>query len=294
MGSQRAAWQAAYQAEQAKYSGEDYAQSLLDLVKCFETVDHGLVMLAAKRHGYNPWILRLSLQAYRAPRRIGIDGVYSREIIAGRGLTAGSGFATTELRVLLLSLVDASYKLHPMVNFKFFVDDASIEAHGAEKVHTRNAEATGYVVKYFQDILDMEVSVTKSCVVASKRSIADMTANAGFTDKLTSVGQAKLLGVWGCGGRRPCTKGQQDRLKTVQEKTPRVHSLRQAGVCTKHLVKTTYVPAALHEAQCMGVSSSHLTRVRRAVAIARAPPTKRKNFELILYVSDTGRPGPSV
>ena len=106
MGSQQAAWHASYQAEQAKYDDEEYAQSLLDLVKAFETVDHELVVLAAKEHGYNPWILRLSLAAYRAPRRIGIDGVFSRLVVAGRGITAGSGFATTELRVLLLSLVD--------------------------------------------------------------------------------------------------------------------------------------------------------------------------------------------
>ena len=289
MGSQRAAWNASYQAERAKHCDEDYAQSLLDLVKAFETVDHGLLIQAAKHHGYNPWVLRLSLQAYRAPRRIGIEGVYSRLITAGRGITAGSGFATTELRVLLLSLVDAAYKLYKGIDFKYFVDDASIENRGRKNgnVHTRNSCATGFVVDYFQKKLRMDVSASKSCVVASKLSVAELTSAAGYTDKIKPVGQAKLLGVWGCGGRRRCTKGQQERLSTVVEKTDRVHSLRRAGVCTKHLVKTTYVPAALHEVHCMGVSPSHLGRVRRAVAKATAPPTSGKNFELILYMADT-------
>ena len=256
-------------------------------MKAFETVNHQILVDAAKAHGYNPWILRLSLKAYRATRHIGIDGVYSRAIQAVTGITAGSGFATTELRVLLLSLVDAAYKFHPGILFTYMVDDVTIEAHGKEKdIHTRNAGATDYVIDYSQDVLDMEISAKKSCVVGSKKSIAMKTVAADSTGKLTAVSQAKMLGAWGCGGRRRCTRGQQERLAVVVEKTPRVHALRQAGVCAKHLVRTTYTPAALHEAQCMGVSNSHLSKVRRAVAVASAPPTKGKNYEMVLYVAD--------
>ena len=113
MGAQRAAWQASYAAESAARSGKYFAQSLLDLVKAFEMIPHHLIVSAARKHGYSPWLLRLSLAAYRLPRAIGVEGVYSRQIVACRGITAGSGFATTELRILLLDVIDQTYQLYP-------------------------------------------------------------------------------------------------------------------------------------------------------------------------------------
>ena len=67
--------------------------------------DHGELALAAKKHGFNLKILRLSLAAYRIARTIGIDDVYSGAVTSSRGITAGSGFATTELRILLTDLL---------------------------------------------------------------------------------------------------------------------------------------------------------------------------------------------
>ena len=79
---------------------------MLDLVNAFEMIPHRHIIAAAIRHSYPLWLLRLSLAAYRLPRAIGVEGVFSRCIIATRGITAGSGFATTELRALLLDVID--------------------------------------------------------------------------------------------------------------------------------------------------------------------------------------------
>ena len=94
MGAQKASWQEAFTAESACLAGLDYANALLDLVKAFETVPHWVLVEAAKLNGYPMVILQLSLAAYRLARSIGVDGVYSRLIIATRGITARSGFAT--------------------------------------------------------------------------------------------------------------------------------------------------------------------------------------------------------
>ena len=98
MGAQRASWQAAFAAEMAGLSKQEHLQALLDLVKAFETIPHDLVAKAAMEKGYNLVILRLSFAAYRLQRAVGIDGVFSRRIRAVRGITAGSGMATTALR----------------------------------------------------------------------------------------------------------------------------------------------------------------------------------------------------
>ena len=92
MGAQKASWQEAFAAEAATLGGLEHAQALLDLVKAFETVPHWVLVEAAKLKGYPGIILQLCLAAYRLARSIGVDGVYSRTIVATRGITAGSGF----------------------------------------------------------------------------------------------------------------------------------------------------------------------------------------------------------
>ena len=60
-------------------------------------IPHHLIASAARKHGFSFWILRLSLAAYRLPRAIGVEGVYSRQIVATRGITASSGFVEVGL-----------------------------------------------------------------------------------------------------------------------------------------------------------------------------------------------------
>ena len=106
MGAQRAAWVEAFSAEAAVLEKEDQAQALLDLTKAFELVNHQKLLEAAKRRGYPLALLRMSIAAYRLSRTIGVDGCFSRTVKATRGITAGSGFATSELRLVLLEVLD--------------------------------------------------------------------------------------------------------------------------------------------------------------------------------------------
>ena len=75
-----------------------HAVALLDLVKAFERIPHKHLVHAALKHGYPIVLLRLSLAAYRIRRAVGVAWVFSCTLVATRGITAGSGFATTELR----------------------------------------------------------------------------------------------------------------------------------------------------------------------------------------------------
>ena len=118
MGAQRAAWCTAFTAEAAALNGDEHGLSLMDLVKAFETVPHHMLVEAAKLRGYPLRLLRLSLQAYRLQRVVGIDGAYSKRIRATRGTTAGSGSATTELKALLLDLVGRGWTWLPPALFQ--------------------------------------------------------------------------------------------------------------------------------------------------------------------------------
>ena len=98
-GAQRAAWLQAARAELAEATGKHFAQELIDLAKCFEHVPHHLLVRFAIKHGYNLWVLRLSIATYRCERTIRIEGAFSRTIVANRGIVAGSVFAVVELRL---------------------------------------------------------------------------------------------------------------------------------------------------------------------------------------------------
>jgi hypothetical protein len=109
-GAQAAAFQTAMIAEAANLDGDAFAAALLDLVKAFETVPHDVLVRAAHAKGYPLPLLRLCLAAYRLHRAVGVDGIYSRKVLATRGITAGAGFAALELRLLLLDLMQLLQK----------------------------------------------------------------------------------------------------------------------------------------------------------------------------------------
>ena len=75
-------------------------------------------------------VLRLSVAAYHLSRVICVDGVCSRHVQAARGITAGSGFATTELRLLLHDVVLALMQRWPLLQVTLYVDDLSLSACG--------------------------------------------------------------------------------------------------------------------------------------------------------------------
>ena len=134
---------AAFAAEDAARSGENYYS-----VKAFEMIPHHHIVLAAKKHRYPLWLLRLSLAAYRLHHSVGVDGIHSRLIVATRGITAGSGFATTELRILLLDIIDDTYKLQPLIGLAVYVDDMTPYLSGPSRVQvaTDVAQVTDHVI----------------------------------------------------------------------------------------------------------------------------------------------------
>jgi len=288
MGAQRASWLSGFRAEAAALSKQSFAQSLLDLVKAFEQVDHGTLIAAAVRHGYSLWVLRLSLASYRAPRAIGVDGIYTRQIVASRGITAGSTFATPELRCLLLSMVDEARARWPAVDLSLYVDDATTSAVG-DMLDTAVAvaAATDFIVRKLEDELHLEVSVKKSVAAACTSSMARLVARASRTQKLTAVRAAKLLGAPSGGGRRRCVKPSRVRISVLKARTRRIAQLRsRSRVCIPKLVRAAATPLITYAVEVMGMSDAHLASARTAVARALAPTSGGSAADTSLYVAD--------
>ena len=223
MGAQRAAWNVAYRAEAAALSDDDYAQSLLDLVKAFEKVPHWALIRSAMKHKYCLIVLRLSLDAYRCARTIVIDGICSRLLFALCGITAGSGFATTEFRVPELDVIDSTYILFPTIDLAVFVDDFTLEAIGTDAASIL-AKATDFVITFVEKGLHMEISATKSLTVGCKLSLAKKVHACMSSKKATPARQAKLLGTCSGGGRKRSVVHLFNRISKFRTKIPRLQA----------------------------------------------------------------------
>jgi len=287
MGAQKAAWQAAFRAENAALAGGRYAQALLDLVKAFEKVPHDLLIRAASKHGYSPWLLRLSLAAYRLPRTIGVDGTFSRCIQAVCGITAGSVFATTELRLILLDAIDYTCAAWKMVTMSVYVDDATLEAAGPGVLPMAAvAGATDTFTSYVQDTLHLVVSVAKSVANAGTMREAKLTARLCRSRVLTAVRATKLLGTPSAGGRRRTTAPQRIRVRQFTKKALKIKRLRRLGVNTRHIVRAAGTPSITYGWDVMGVADTVLRAARSSIAGALAPEAGGKNPDVVLYMND--------
>ena len=288
MGAQRAAWVEAFTVEAAALQQEEQAQALLDLTKAFELVDHSKLVDAAIKRKYPLAILKLSLAAYRLPRSIGIDGNFSREVTATRGITAGSGFATSELRLLLIDLLeDTQAHWGLSVRLSLYVDDLTISVRGkAAFVRNRLAAAVDRAVHIFQDKLLLQVSVKKSMVVASTVKLAKQIARQASSSILTHTRAAKLLGTGTAGGKRRTTIVLKSRLQKVRKYGTKMWALRKTGANTQLMTRTAATPAMMYGADIQGVATSMLRQQTSTIARLAAPEGGGKNPLKTLYAID--------
>ena len=90
--------------------------------------------------------------------------MYSREIVATRGITAGSGTATTELRILLQEMmVGIGDRWSLKLTVKLYVDDLTLAAcELAADIIRLMIEAVDFAVDWLENILTMQVSANKN------------------------------------------------------------------------------------------------------------------------------------
>ena len=298
-GANVAAWKQGARAElTACLPHAQYGQALLDLVKAFERVPHHVLVREAAKLGYSLWILRLALAAYRLGRVVRVDGVLSSMVYAARGITAGSGLATTEMRILLINIVDSACKLYPAVTPTLFVDDLSAEVAGTF------AFVMKQLVPFVLCVCDsmtkdlLEVSKAKSVCTASDEKLGRALERGLCRFGIRFVRRVKSLGTGlGAGTRRNAMAGAA-RLRAFRKRLPRFRRLRAAGVSTARLLRTGGTAAMTYGQSVMGVAPSVLLGQRRAAAAAASPATGvcGQSLDVALLMADetsTGKADPA-
>ena len=211
--------------------GVDYAAVLLDLVKAFERVPRDIPVRIAASLGYNLYLVRASLAAYRLSRTLQVEGACSKTVVAVRGVTAGAGHAVIELRVLLSDIWDRVHRLVRHVDLTVYVDDTGLEASGTHKlILSVLARAAQVVADGLRDVR-MELSDTKCVVLVSTRGLAvEVAETRKGSIPLSVVVTAKSLGVDMAGGRRVATQVLKSRLTAFSARIPRFVAIRRMAV----------------------------------------------------------------
>ena len=261
-------WRQAALAEFAAGLGTHSADTFLDLVKCFDRVPHDVLAAKAALSGYSLWILRAALAAYRIVRRISSGGAVSVEVFAERGITAGSGFAVIELRVLLLECLDEVAARFPDVPLGIYVDDANQHAAGPEARVVERLSAATLALGAGVAALRLDVSASKSCGVASSVRLAAALQLSLAAHGVKFQAAVKQLGVDRSSGRRRFTQAQHGRLTAFKRRLPRLARLRRAGVSTARIMRTGGLAALNYGQSVLGVADGPLRRQRQAVAKA--------------------------
>ncbi len=286
MGADVVAWCQAARAETTAALGASFSQLRLDLVKCFERVPHDLLVTEAREVGYPLPLLRLALAAYKLPRAVAIGGVYSSLLVAERGITAGSGLATTELRVLLLRLLRRIAKKYPSVKLSAYVDDVSTEAVGTAASVKHLMVAVGNDLCSGLCDLRLQLSTTKCQVVASSAAIGADIATGLAAYGVRYVERAKSLGVGIAAGVRRNATVQKQRLRSFRARMARFGALLRSGLSAARIVRSGGSASFTYGDGITGVAPSTLRDRRRMVAAAVSTKTRGKDLNMVLILAD--------
>ncbi len=286
-GAHVAAWKQATRAEHAAALKVSFAQLLLDLQKAFELVDHNELAREAMEVGYPLHLLRLAVAAYRLPRAMVIDGAYSTLIDANRGITAGSGMATAELKVLVLRLLDRVSAKYPSLHLTAYVDDIGIEAAGTDATAARVIVGAGAMLCNGLVALRLRLSTSGKCVCTSTSAVAGRRIADGLKEfGVEFVRQTKNLGVGTAAGARRCAHVQRGRLAKFLGKLGRIVALFVARSSPTKFLTTGGMSALTYGDDCCGVSDDTLLKRRRAVAGVVAARCKGRDIDLTLAMAE--------
>jgi hypothetical protein len=292
-GSTVAAWKQSARGEAAAATGVQYAQVLLDLVKAFERIPYRVLLREAVRLGYPMRMIRLAIATYRMPRVIRVGTSYSDTIVAIRGIVAGSGLATTEMRLCMIDCVDSALRAHPTIEPTLFVDDLSGERDGSHKIIVK--ELGGFIEKVAKRVHDddMELSQTKSVVTASNPQLGAEMVERLRPQAIKHMLRVKSLGVGMAAGVRRNAGVLKDRLTQFKGRLPRFRALRVVGVDTARIMRTGGVAALTHGEGSLGVAPSMLLEQRRAVNAASAPQggLGGQELEFAMMLADGSKKG---
>ncbi|CAK0816547.1 unnamed protein product [Prorocentrum cordatum] len=252
---ERAAWEQSLAVENHSLTGFTAGLALLDLTKAHEKVVHFLLVQAAVAWHFQIFRLRLLIAKYRGPRVLSLSGVCSDVVHSSQTILAGCPFATTLLRLFLLSpLGKVCEHFPPAVPFNVVDDIALFMGGGAAKVvQTRLGNATAYLGGLLEG-LQLVVSESKGKVLSPRSSAARGLAKRPSKWKFTAPAATRNLGCdFGAGpkGRRSrAVVGS--RFRKIKGRLSKFRSLRSSFQGPMKVIRGGAPPQGMYGAMVKG------------------------------------------
>jgi hypothetical protein len=164
---------------------------LWDLRKCYEHVQHELVLQEAKSRGYPTTLLRVSLSSYRWT----MGTIVGRGVVADRGIIAGSSHATFEIAMLVQRQM-AAVALANQVLASIHIDDLSVTISRPNKVETAQAtKVTAAECKTMFDDMGVPLADDKAQWIASSAAVHDVARRMLGSTLERGLYSARRLGL---------------------------------------------------------------------------------------------------
>ncbi len=184
-------------------------------------------------------LLRLSLASYCLPRVLAADGAFSAAVHAERGIAAGSALATTELRVLLIRLLDGVRKEYPQLNLSAYVDDIAIDATSTlARTAGIVAEAGRAVCQGLRDLRLRLSKAGKRVVISTSPAVAKDIADHLTDFGVKAVDRTKNLGAGMGAGVRRNASVQRKRWHALLLRLGRLATLLRSKISVSRLFRT--------------------------------------------------------
>ena len=278
-------WRQACLSEIAKSNALFFVSVLWDLWKCYDSVDHERLIVAAHKHGYPVAVLRLALLSYRAPRRITFRGIVSREVLPTASIVAGNATATTELRLLLLDLAISMATHHSNVSLNIFIDDIVLDAMSDDKhqVVRDMCAATEDLAFLAQDQCNLLIAAEKSAVLSNSIPIAGLVRRCLKDLGGPALGSVRSLGVdfWAAAPIKPPMKVRKNRFAKVALKRPRLNMLKRSSPKAAAKVYVCGVlPGVLFDMPVYGLFGRSLHKLRREAAFFCGLGGRKRSLDL--------------
>ena len=193
-----ACWRAMVRARCLLQAGKHCVEINWDIHKCFEHVQHHLLVSFARQLGFSLTILQISLSSYTWARHlVSPAGVCSPAIWPTQGIMAGSAFACFELCLLMCTSIQVQAQANPFATLSIHVDDFSQQAVGSSNFEAVQAlaNACAGLVVLFQEELGLPFAPEKATLIATSKELLDLAGNCLKQYAGTAASSVKRLGI---------------------------------------------------------------------------------------------------
>ena len=286
-------WRAAVRAEIAVSDDCQAACALADVSAFFDSIDHSILMSAARRWSFDEVLLRTGLAIYAGPRHVKVGAFLAPTLFGRRGVVAGCALCTTLAKLYVLTPMDALVVRHPSVSWSIFVDDVSASVEGGhQQICDIIPDAIDDLEQEFSEKLRCPLAPAKTAVTATSKSLATRLATRlGISSASTTSTTATTtwLGADVSAGRRRSqwhrrsARGQ--RMRAAAARTKKVIRLRRAaGPRARVVAVAGLLPQASYAAEITGFDDAEWKKLRSLVAAGSGTYGRGRSLRQLMLV----------